>query len=207
MTQKKIKHRRTQAERSDLAVSALRAAAMELLLESGLSGFSLVAVGDRAGYSRGIVHYHFGSKEALFADLLQSLMIAGQEAFRDVEGRGIAGLQEIVHLLKVSVETAPRETLARILLLNEASSSVNPDLHGLAVKYNQSIRQSIAAVMHSEGLHPPILQLTPEETAVQFLGVIRGIHVQWLAERDEFDVIAALDALRRLLPGWAKDAG
>lgn len=57
--------RRTQQERRDQASAALLEAAAELVVEEGVRAVTLARVGERAGYSRGLVTHHFGGKQAL----------------------------------------------------------------------------------------------------------------------------------------------
>ena len=59
--------RRTQAERREVAESRLLRAAVDLLSERGYDGFSVAEVGERAGYSRGIVAHYFSSKDELLS--------------------------------------------------------------------------------------------------------------------------------------------
>ncbi len=76
--------RRTQQQRRDQAETALLNAAAELAVEYGVRSLTLARVGERAGYSRGIVTHHFGSKQAL----LERLARATQTGFVP----GLAGL-------------------------------------------------------------------------------------------------------------------
>src|SRR4051812_32841223 len=64
--------RRTQQERRDQAEAALLAAAAELVVEQGVRSLTLARVGERAGYSRGIVTHHFGAKQALVERLARA---------------------------------------------------------------------------------------------------------------------------------------
>ncbi len=65
--------RRTQAERSALAELRMTDAAIELLNERGIGGTTLKAIGEKAGYSRGLATHHFGSKAGLFRKVLKSV--------------------------------------------------------------------------------------------------------------------------------------
>ncbi len=56
---------RTQAERSATSESALLRAAGELIAERGIENTTLARIGERAGISRSLASYHFGSKNAL----------------------------------------------------------------------------------------------------------------------------------------------
>ena len=59
------RQRRSQVQRREAARAALVAAAGDLVVAAGVPSLTLTAVGERAGYSRGIVTHHFGSKRAL----------------------------------------------------------------------------------------------------------------------------------------------
>ena len=60
---------RTQAERSATSDKALLDAAIDLILERGIEKTTLQAIGARAGYSRGLATYRFGSKAGLFDEV------------------------------------------------------------------------------------------------------------------------------------------
>src|SRR5690349_12395535 len=64
--------RRTQKQRREEAEAALLGAAVELVDEQGVSALTLARVGERAGYSRGLVTHYFGSKQALVERLAQT---------------------------------------------------------------------------------------------------------------------------------------
>jgi len=65
----KPSQRRTQAQRRAVAEASLLAAAVEVIVEGGVRGLTLARVGERAGYSRGSVSHHFGSKRGLMETL------------------------------------------------------------------------------------------------------------------------------------------
>src|SRR3954465_181085 len=57
--------RRTQRERREETERKVLAAATALIARHGSRALTLAAVGEAAGYSRGIVSHHFGSRENL----------------------------------------------------------------------------------------------------------------------------------------------
>jgi AcrR family transcriptional regulator len=63
----------TQAERTDLSDRLMRDAAIELIVEQGTAATTLKDVGEKAGYSRGLAGYRFGSRDALFSFVVHSL--------------------------------------------------------------------------------------------------------------------------------------
>jgi AcrR family transcriptional regulator len=48
-------------------------AAIDLLNTAGIQGTTLVAIGERSGYSRGLATHHFGSKAGLFRTVLKQM--------------------------------------------------------------------------------------------------------------------------------------
>ena len=60
---------RTQAERTAISDKAMLDAAIELILEHGTDKTTLAAIGEKAGYSRGLATYRFGSKAGLYDEV------------------------------------------------------------------------------------------------------------------------------------------
>jgi AcrR family transcriptional regulator len=87
--------RRTQAQRRAESDGRLLRAAAELIVERGIEGTSLAEIGRRAGYSHGLVHHRFGSKEALVERLNEEAV----RLFTDTtiaavgDARGLAALR------------------------------------------------------------------------------------------------------------------
>src|ERR1043165_2062786 len=65
--------RRSQAQRTALSEDRLLGAALLLISERGYDRTTLQAIGDAAGYSRGLVSHRFGSKEGLLWALLERM--------------------------------------------------------------------------------------------------------------------------------------
>jgi AcrR family transcriptional regulator len=64
--------RRTQVERRAATETALLEAAADVIVEAGVGALTLARVGSRAGYSRGIVTHHYGSKLALLEAVVRN---------------------------------------------------------------------------------------------------------------------------------------
>ena len=54
-------------------------AAIDLLNTVGIQGTTMVAIGEMAGYSRGLATHHFGSKSGLFRTVLKQVSAAWTE--------------------------------------------------------------------------------------------------------------------------------
>jgi AcrR family transcriptional regulator len=79
---------RTQAERTALAETRMVLAAIELLNTVGIQGTTLVAIGEKAGYSRGLATHHFGSKSGLFTTVLKRVSATwSEELTRKLDGK------------------------------------------------------------------------------------------------------------------------
>ena len=91
--------RPTQAERTALAEEKMVIATIELLNTAGLAGTTLIAIGERAGYSRGLASHHFGSKSGLFRKVLKHITsVWTKELQYNLEGK--TGLGAITAALK-----------------------------------------------------------------------------------------------------------
>src|SRR6476646_5674610 len=90
-------------ERSEASTRRLLDAAIELLAEAGYAGMTLAAVGDRAGYSRGLVTTRFGNKQNLLRALTDRLTERWWPFF-DHPPAGSDGLQSLLTLVRVMGE-------------------------------------------------------------------------------------------------------
>ena len=83
----------TQPERSALSDARMADAAIALICERGAAATTLKDVGLRAGYSRGLASYRFGSKEGLWAFLIHTI---GEEWLAELQQvvAGTTGLRD-----------------------------------------------------------------------------------------------------------------
>jgi AcrR family transcriptional regulator len=84
----------TQPERSALSDARMADAAIALICERGAAATTLKDVGLRAGYSRGLASYRFGSKEGLWSFLIRTI---GEEWLAELQQAvaGTSGLDTI----------------------------------------------------------------------------------------------------------------
>jgi len=67
---------------------AIRAAALEVLRDPGIDGFAVEAVARRAGHAKGLVIYHFGSRERLLGECGAALTRERAERLLAARGSG-----------------------------------------------------------------------------------------------------------------------
>lgn len=82
------RERRTQADRSTAARSALVDAAIVLLSEEGFARATTAAIAKRANVTTGALHHHFPTKESLFIAVLDQLTEEALAFFSMLTDRG-----------------------------------------------------------------------------------------------------------------------
>jgi AcrR family transcriptional regulator len=110
--------RRRQAERTRLSDRRLKAAAVGLIVERGVAGATLAAIGERAGYSRGLTTYRFGSKAGLLSYVHDTVATDWIARVKAAVGRrvGVAALLRVVDALHGFITDAPNDIRAMYLL-------------------------------------------------------------------------------------------
>lgn len=193
--------RRTQADRTKKALNSLRKAALELICEEGVGQLNLSRVGERAGYSRGIVHYHFGSRQDLLNHLLEDIT---DRSFRQLTDSGKSGLELLelfVDIMTAEIARSPETTVGRFLIMTQASESDSAEVRDVMVKYNNKIRSLLEDAFRqcTDDHVDREAKFEPHDAAVVSLATLRGIIHQWIADRDGFNVAQAMRSLGRLV--------
>ncbi|WP_033290962.1 TetR/AcrR family transcriptional regulator [Amycolatopsis jejuensis] len=170
--------RRSQQERRDQASAALVEAAAELVVEQGVRAVTLAAVGERAGYSRGLVTHHFGSKAAL----LEHLARATQAGFVPGLDALPPGLERLLRLIDGYVrQLGNASVLSRAFVLLWAESMTDPELAPLFRERDEAFRADLRAEIAAGIAGGDIREnVEPDEVAVAVVGQLRGIALQRL---------------------------
>ena len=177
--------RRTQDERRATTEAALLDAASALVVESGVGSLTLARVGGRAGYSRGIVTHHFGSKQAL-VDALARRVQAGYVTGLDAMEPGLERLLALVEGYVALLADATDANRAFLLLWVEAASSqeLTPIFVERDAGFRAELREDLAAGLADGTVAADV---DPEDTAVAVVGQLRGIALQRLVDPDAVD--------------------
>ncbi len=203
--------RRTQAERSALSEDRLLQAALILIAEHGYDRTSLQAIGDAAGYSRGLVSHRFGSKEGLLWAIFDHTFGAWQTDTlgpRVGDHVGIEALRATVAATRAALQSAPETLRAFYSLLFQALGplgALRPKVASLHRREREGIAAWIAAGVANGSIRPDV---DPEREAALFLGMLRGAAFQWLIDPHGVDVDMIYQAIddtisRNLVPGPA----
>ena len=189
---------RTQAERTALAETRMVLAAIELLNTAGVQGTTLVAIGDRAGYSRGLATHHFGSKAGLFTTVLKRLSAAwSKELKRKLDDKtGLPALTTAIDAHLAHALRHPEYIRAQNILWGAAldpSSEFKPNVAEFLRIQRESVTRWVEAGQKSGEIRKDI---DARRFAEQFYGSLLGLNNQWLVGPD-FDLAKAYEDFKQ----------
>jgi AcrR family transcriptional regulator len=191
-----------QAERSARTRRRLLRAALELVADRGYERTSLAAIGERAGYSRGIVTSCYGSKADLLASVLEDTLERwGQRSLRPATaGRvGSEALCAAVDAVREQAREHPVELKAFFLLLFEALGplpEMRPRFAEVHRQQREGLTRWIQAGIDVGAIRPDV---DAEAQAGLFLAAFRGAVYQWLLDPEHVDLDRWLEQQKRNL--------
>ncbi|MFJ8819465.1 TetR/AcrR family transcriptional regulator [Amycolatopsis thermoflava] len=193
--------RRTQEQRRAETIRRVLDAATELIARSGSRAVTLAEVGEAAGYSRGIVYHHFGSRERL----LESVVDEAQR-FEVPEYQG-DGLDHLVLIIEAYLRNVVRRTpsaRAFLQLWGEAIAA-DPVLAPLFARRDADFRQLLANVVRQGVADGSIRSdADPAAAAVLIVALVRGTGLQLIAQPPVRNVTAIIrEATRSVRAAFA----
>ncbi len=173
---------RTQAARQAASDAAMANAAVALICERGAAATTLKDVGVRAGYSRGLAGYRFGSKAGLWSFLVRTI---GEEWLAEL-GRAAAGTTGLATLhaaLDAHCELMLRspERIRAFYMLWFDSVGPDPVLRAQVARVHDRRRRDVERWIGG-GVAAGTVRADVDARAVaeQFVAQIVGIVYQWL---------------------------
>lgn len=189
--------RRTQAERTAESDRRLLRAALKLIGERGYQATSLAAIGEEAGYSRGLVNERFGSKAGLLWVLVKHMVRVWNEQGRARSTPGNAGIDALCDLIDNHRRALEHHGIrAFYALLFEVLGPIPellPEFQKLHREFRADIERTIVAGVQAGTIRADV---DAKAQAVLLVGVLRGIAIQWLIERDAFPLDATYAATK-----------
>ena len=136
--------RRTQEQRTSLSEQRMCAAAISLLVDKGLVGTTLSAIGENAGYSRGLVTHRFGSKAKLLAHVHDTVVADWIARVKSGVGDavGVKALLNVVDVLYGFIAEVPDEIRA-MYLLRYASIDPGSEFRANVAKGHRAQRRDV----------------------------------------------------------------
>ena len=177
--------RRTQQERRAQAEAALLDAAAELVVQHGVRSLTLARVGEEAGYSRGIVTHHFGSKQALLERLARATQTGFVPGLADLP----PGLDRLLRLIDGYIGALGDVGMmnrAFLLLWAEAAtaSELAPIFRERDEAFRSDLRSDVTAGITDGDVRPDV---EPGDVAIAVVGQLRGIGLQRLLDPHTVD--------------------
>jgi AcrR family transcriptional regulator len=177
-----VREHRPAAERREQLLDA----AVAVMRVGGISAATTRAVADQAGLPQGAFHYCFGSKDELFAALLDRELDAslGQAwaavaATDDLESGIAAALRAILD----RVRTDPEYHLLTAELVDVAART--PELAHVARREHTAYVDQAEAMLHRWRADDSPVALDPRTLAEGLVAAATGIMAGWLSTRDD----------------------
>lgn len=159
---------------------------------------TLAAVGERAGYSRGLVTARFGSKDKLLAALVGCIVDGWSHRNVLPRTEGCSGRDGLMVLLDAIRDQAERDQSAlRVLyaLMHEALGGQS-ELRDQFVQFHRAMRADLARLVRRGIRDGSIRRGIPAAgEASLIVAALRGIAFQWALDPAAFDPVPALTYL------------
>jgi len=179
--------RLTRAEQQQRTRAALIDAAGRVFVERGFVGSSVEAIVAEAGFTRGAFYSNFGSKEELFAELLQVRIYSlyADMARKSAEASTRPSPRQTGEQL-AAIQRAPEgRWIFRLWLELLAHAGRDPEFRGIAARFwsgNRALTaNAIEAAYKEAGTTPP---LAPDRLASAWIAIDIGLALQHFVDPD-----------------------
>jgi len=188
----------TQAERTAISDRAMLKAAIELILEHGIRKTTLQSIGERAGYSRGLATYRFGSKAGLL-----------DEGCKSISRRWLSYLNgRVGSQIGIDAMCTALDSFFEFIRDNEDDAQVLQILYGAAASPGSEFRHTSASIHRRQmndvadwvaaGIVAGDIRhdVDPNSVAAQYIAYISGMAYLWLINRSSVDFRTANDDMK-----------
>lgn len=192
---------RTQAERTALSDKAMLNAAIELILEHGTEKTTLQAIGETAGYSRGLATYRFGSKAGLFDEVCKSISRRWLDYLKNSVGDkiGVDAMCAALDAFFQFISDSPREARVQQILYCGAGSPKS-EYRQTSVDIHQRQQDDVVTWIRVGQARGVVrLDIDPKSIATQYIAYISGMTYLLLINPDSVDFRKANDDIKAQL--------
>jgi AcrR family transcriptional regulator len=191
----------TQAERTAISDRAMLDAAIELILRHGTEKTTLAMIGEKAGYSRGLATYRFGSKAALYDTLCKSI---GRNWLaylkRGVEGKvGVDAMCAALDTVYQWVTDSPE--YARVLqILHCGSASPGSEYQETSIGIHRRQQSDVVEWLRAGQREGQVREdVDVSAVAAEYVAYTSGITYLWLLSAETFNFDSANQAMKNYL--------
>jgi AcrR family transcriptional regulator len=179
----------TQAERTAISDQAMLDAAVDLILEHGTDKTTLAAIGERAGYSRGLATYRFGSKAGLLDAVCKSVSRRWLEYLKGGVGNasGIDAMCAALDAFLRFVTDSPRD--ARVMqILYCGAASPRSEYRQTSVNIHQRQQDDVVSWIRT-GIAAGTIRpdADAKSIAAHYIAYISGMTYLWLINPEAVD--------------------
>jgi len=174
---------------------------MELILERGTDKTTLQAIGEKAGYSRGLATYRFGSKAGLFDEICKSIGRHWLDYLNAGVGDqvGVEAMCTALDSFFQFVSDYPRD--ARVLqILYCGAASPGAEYRQTSVNIHDRQRQDVAEWVR-EGISAGSIwpAVDADSVAAQYIAYISGMTYLWVIDPESINFRKANDDMKTRL--------
>jgi AcrR family transcriptional regulator len=190
-------------KKSEVSSAQIVQAAIRVLAKQGYARTSLMDIAQEAGMSKGAVHYHFPTKEALIHVVLKTALETVQKRTLDAWAKGTDPLSAVraslEELWRVRAErTDEALVIADLLAQSLYDDNLRPRLaeyyRFAAAQMHEHLMQQVQAM----GLKP---RVAPELIPRLLLGVLDGLVMQAFVDPEAMSATQAVSAIETVALG------
>lgn len=190
--------RRTQADRREESERALLEAAIALVVESGVGALTFDAIGQKAGFSRGLAGLRFGSKQGLIEAVILYLVAQTDATNQKIPVEEMSGLDVIFSSVRLGIDDLKRaaqgETRAYFMLLAAAVGAGSSELEVFAVQHAHAKSRLEGLVRKGQSDGSIRADADPPAVALMVATLLLGVSLQFIV-----DPSMDLDSLRETI--------
>jgi AcrR family transcriptional regulator len=182
---------------------AILRAAFRVAARERLTGLTAQHVAREAGVSKGLVFFHFGSRDGLLVELLDWLLEHTVVARADDEVRALPTPQErLLEVIRRDVEALPRqrervELFFDYWVMGTRHPGVRDSIRAALDRYRDALRPLASEVVAADPER--YAGITADGLAGVAAGFIEGCALQVVMDPERFSVARSLDTLRALV--------
>ena len=189
-------------KKSETSVATILTAATRVLARQGYARTSLMDIAQEAGMSKGAVHYHFPTKEALISHVLEHAcnVVAERATTAWAESQNVDPLTTMRSAVRALWQMRIHRTEEGAVVADLLSQSIHDEsLKPQLAEYYRFATQQLAKYL-SENLKTVGLEMrVPPETVARVLnGLLDGMVMQAIVDDKAFseeDIFGAVEAL------------
>lgn len=201
--------RRTK-EDAALTRAQLLEAALKCFQEKGYVSTTLDDIAQKAGTTRGAIHWHFGNKAQLFNTMVRERYAKTATIFQEASAPGERPLQQLRHFLMRWITYAEEDSDFRAVLeLLQLKTELVPELaEGMQEKIQgmRASRDIVASLIERSIAAGEIRpEINSQTAALAALGMANGISSLWLMDPTSIDLKGvAQESVNLFLQGLTK---